>query len=154
MPVKEVTADLEEIREALRNAKSAERPKKKPSLREAVQTLLPEIEDLRKAKWSDADIAEWFGKRGLNISAGTLAQYIREARKSGPQRGTGKLASVARERSIATAKDEGKTSPSLVTAGVPISDGKGKPDTTPSTAPIISPNLAGATTKRRVNDDA
>jgi IS30 family transposase len=154
MPVKAVTADLEEIREALRNAKSAERPKRKPSLREAVQTLLPEIEDLRKAKWSDADIAEWFGKRGLNISAGTLAQYIREARKSGPQRATSKAASVLRERSIATAKNEGKASPNLVTAGVPTSDGKGNPDVLPSVAPIISPNLAGATTKRRVNDDA
>ena len=154
MPIREVTADLDEIREAMRNAKSAERPKRKPSLREAVHALLPEIEDLRKAKWSDADIAEWFGKRGMNISAGTLAQYVREARKSGPTRSAVRSSNGSREKASTPPKladgvppsSEPKAEPKSAVNAVPVAGSDTKPNTVP--------NAAGATTKRRVNDDA
>ena len=163
MAMKAVTANLDEIREALKSARDTDRPRKAPSLREAVHTLLPEIEGLRKAKWSDAEISEWFGKRGMNISAGTLAQYVREARKSGngrsAVRGTGRTSATVKDE--AEAKTEGKAS---AAAGVPAkvdanaeTGAKAKEETSakPNAVPHVVPNAAGAAaTKRRVNDDA
>lgn len=171
MVVKSVTADLEEIREAMRKAKSDERPKRITSLRQAVSVLLPEIEDLRKAKWSDAEISEWMGKRGLNISAGTLAQYVRESRKLPAERLGVRSAGVTREKTAAPTKRDTETRSERKSDAAPVHGPEASPDAQagvpPNAAPDVAPNAkadagrsvtpnakAAATTKRRVNDDA
>lgn len=175
MVVKSVTADLEEIREAMRKAKADERPNRITSLRQAVSMLLPEIEDLRKAKWSDAEIAEWMGKRGLNISAGTLAQYVRESRKlpaeRHPERSGVRSAGMTRERAAAPARRDAEAKSERKADAASVHGTEAIPDATtgvpPNTAPNVAPNVkadagnnvtpnakAASTTRRRVNDDA
>lgn len=162
MARKGVAIDLDALRKEIQEAKENEKPNRAPSLREAIGILLPDIEGLRKAKWSDTQIAEWLGKRGLDISPGTLAQYVREARRN-----------AAAASGDTKAKRQAKMAPSVTTAPAeakPPVEAKPSSELTPKVEPKVSekvpetasvtqarviPNAAAAaTTKRRVHDDA
>ena len=162
MVTKTLAIDLEEIRAQLRKAKDDERPNRAPSLREAVKSLLPEIEGLRKARWSDAQISEWLGKRGMEISPGTLAQYLREARKHAAESSTEHKPRKNAKGSDEPAKAVTDTAPEGQT-DIESFIGKKEPaakSTTETKKPAeqkteFVPNVSAATTtKRRVNDDA
>ena len=170
MVTKGVTVDLEALRQELRKAKEEERPNRVPSLREAVKVLLPEIDGLRRARWSDAQIAEWLGKRGLNISPGTLAQYMREARKSGPVAGSeakpkrsakeamgdGPKASANDGEARTAHKPETPANTGRASAAAEIEEKpQHHPEPDGARTGLRAPNPAAAIpTKRRVNDDA
>lgn len=164
MAMKAVTANLEELRAAMIQAKAEDRPKRATSLREAIGTLLPEIEDLRKARWSDAEIAEWMGKRGMAISAGTLAQYVREARRTSGERRpvrptNGKGTSSAKVGTEAKASVDAGVPHDVAPKALPMAEGSKQPSATKNAganaSPSVKPNAAAAaSTKRRVNDDA
>jgi hypothetical protein len=160
-----VTVDLEALRRELRRAKKEERPERLPSLREAVGVLFQEINALRHAKWSDAQIAEWLRKRGLEISPGTLAQYIRVARRT--------MADTGGEHQPKHAPNAiPNEEPSIVGArhaarGVRKAEPEGDQATNASKESTAAkparpseptttrmPNAATAIPKRRVNDDA
>jgi hypothetical protein len=163
MAAKIVDVNVDTLRRELREARETERPNRVPNLREIVGALLPELEALRRTKWSDAQIVEWLAKRGLNISAGTLAQYLRQARVA--PRGTetdtkgvrraerpAKPVPIVSEEPEAKAEGKGTTPP-------PRTEGERKPE--PSAVPAVpaptrTPNAAAAIPqgKRRVNDDA
>lgn len=157
-----VAVDLEALRKDLQRAKDEERPERPTSLREAVGVLLPEIEGLRRAKWSDTQISEWLSKRGLAISPGTLAQYVREARKAADATGgdtkakrstkaTGSDGPAApREEAATVAERKPETAPKVTKAAVDT-----KPPAADEKKAAHVPSLEGATPKsRRVNDDA
>lgn len=170
MVTKGVTVDLEALRQELRKAKEEERPNRIPSLREAVKVLLPEIDGLRRARWSDAQIAEWLGKRGVNISPGTLAQYMREARKNSPAVGSDvKPKRSAREiagenpRASANGVEVGPAykpeTPTSVGQAPVAAEADERPQRHPGSEAVHpglrAPNPAAAIpAKRRVNDDA
>jgi len=139
--------NLEDLRRALVRAKAEEIPKRIPSLREVVCVLIPEIDSLRRAKWSDVQISEWLGKKGMRISAGTLGQYIREARRTLPAIS----AKSKSEYEAILTPSERDTKP---LASLPkVAEPKAKQKTETRTAQI--PSLTGATSiKRSVNDDA
>lgn len=63
---------------------SAELPKKEPSdypLRESIELLLPQIENLQKKGYSIGEISKIYTQNGLSISATTLKQYLNELSK-------------------------------------------------------------------------
>jgi hypothetical protein len=142
-----VHIDLEELRRALLRAKAEETPKRIPSLREVVCVLIPEIDSLRRAKWSDVQISEWFGKKGMRISAGTLAQYIREARRTLP------ATSGARESEYRAISKPSERDAEPLASLPTVAKQKAKQKLETRTAQI--PSLTSATSiKRSVNDDA
>ena len=162
-----VALDLEALRKELQVARENEKPNHVPSLRDAVGVLLPEIEALRRDKWTDVQIAEWLGKRSLVISPGTLAQYVREARRAtaatdGDTKAKRPAKIIANDTPGAIANVErvkptpkAETTPKAAKAASAT-----PPDTKPETrsAPPATrtPNAAAAIPagKRRVQDDA
>ena len=162
-----VALDLEALRKELQVARENEKPNHVPSLRDAVGVLLPEIEALRRDKWTDVQIAEWLGKRSLVISPGTLAQYVREARRAtaatdGDMKAKRPPKMVASNiPSVATSVERVKSAPKTeTTPKVAKAVSATPPDTKPETriAPPATrtPNAAAAIPagKRRVQDDA
>jgi hypothetical protein len=162
-----VALDLEALRRELQEARENEKPNTVPSLRDAIGVLLPEIEGLRRAKWTDAQIAEWLGKRKLVISPGTLAQYIREARRAAsategeakPKRAAKLVSSTppsvapSSPPSVPPAKAARKTEH---LAEVPKAVPDTKTETLSAPPATRTPNAAAAIPagKRRVQDDA
>lgn len=77
-----VTTDIQSLRKKLQRAARAKRPPSALPLREAIRALLPEIMALRRARWSDAQIAEQLSQLGVPLSPGSLAAYVRAAQQA------------------------------------------------------------------------
>ena len=155
MVKKGVAVDLDALRHELREAGKGGPPNRIPSVREAIGVLLPEIESLRRDKWSDAAIAKWLGERGLEITPGTLGQYVREARRAGAATPPATEADTRSRPSPKPATVKAAKPALNVVAASPDMGSEAPKSEVSKPSPVRSPNAAAAIpAKKRVNDDA
>lgn len=150
MVIKEVAADLEALRLALQQARS-ERPSRPSSLKDVIQALTTEIDDLLKARWTYREITDTLVTRGVEISMGTLQQYHREAK-----RGSEDAANVkARMPKVGRLPVKVVTPPAMKSEPLPAKAAEHKSELKAERKPKLVPNAASAVpTQRKVNDDA
>lgn len=119
----------------LENERKDRAARKPATTYDVIRAIHPTLAGMKADGWTDNEVCDVLGKRGISISSGTFATYMKRLNK---ERREGKAKMSRKSRS-----NFGKTGPSdtpRAAGGSPVHQKRGAGDSTGSIAPGSSPS--------------